>query len=110
MKRAGNCYENSYKALEDMGQFGFVLCHGVCLGWGGEIKGKRYGHAWIENENCVIDNGRAWSKGLYYSLVDPQHVKRFTLREMYKEALEHEHFGPWNLAIELTESLLDIED
>ena len=70
----GDCYEAAGKYMVENCQAGdcnLVLVHGEVQGQG-PLAGVRYGHAWVEDGNMVIDksNGRnlKMAKVLYYSI------------------------------------------
>ena len=116
----GDCYEAAAKYMMDECNFGaddcdLALVHGEVSGQG-PLEGVRYGHAWVEDGDTVIDksNGKdlRMPKAIYYALgqinretfgadgYDPvggQNVHRYTWPEMRKKLLDYEHWGPWDL-------------
>ena len=79
------------------------MVHGEVTGQG-SLDGVKYGHAWIEDGNTVIDvsNGKniKMPKKVYYQL---GHIKENGNIHTYKpekfreKILQHEHWGPWDL-------------
>jgi len=116
----GDCYEAAAKYMMDECNFGaddcdIVLVHGE-VGGQGPLEGVRYGHAWVEDGDTVIDksNGKdlRMPKVVYYALgqinretfggggYDPvggQNVHRYTWPEVRKKLLDYKHWGPWDL-------------
>lgn len=108
---AGDCYEAAVLYLLDhclgMGvehpNHNLRLVHGEVAGQG-PLKGKTFGHAWIEDGDLVIDrsNGRdvRIPKFLYYRVgrideLDNFHV--YTPEEVRKKVAETKVYGPWDL-------------
>ena len=97
----GDCFQvNSRLAEKHDG----ILCHGIVIGTGGEMFCLPFVHAWVEPNDdfpLVLDhsNGRTIElpKELYYAMgqIDPAKVVRYTVQEMRRELLAHEHYGPW---------------
>jgi len=92
-----------------------VLVHGEVSGQG-SLEGVRYGHAWVEDGDTVIDqsNGRDLRvpKVFYYTLgqissetfddegyspMGGQNVHKYTWEEAREKIIESEHWGPWDL-------------
>lgn len=99
----GDCYEVALGVLLDFGSGSdAVLCHGVPLGTGGEAKGLRFGHAWVEVGDMVIDRSNGHDvempRVLYYAIgnIEPERVRRYNWREAAERALSTEHSGPWH--------------
>ena len=116
---AGDCFEAAGKYIMDNGVSTWlnpdkkidkklILVHGE-VGGQGPLEGVRYGHAWVEDGNMVIDksNGRdiKMPKDVYYALgkVIPDfppfkpNLHKYTPEEFRKQVLRHEHWGPWDL-------------
>lgn len=98
----GNCYEVAGKLIADMDDFPNVfLCHGLVTGQG-KVKGIRFGHAWVEINNIVIDisNGKnvAMEKEMYYRIgnIKDTEVKKYSPAESKLMILKTENFGPWD--------------
>ena len=79
-----------------------MLVHGEVTGQG-PIAGIKFGHAWIEIGDEVLDVSRGRSvrmpKVLYYGLgnVEEDKVFKYTPEEMRRKILEYGHWGPWDL-------------
>lgn len=96
----GDCGETSYKWL--MKLEGATLCHGWPLGTGGNAKGLRYWHAWLETGDGLVlelSNGhrKAIPRDLYYEAgsIDPRLVTRYTREEAEEISDAFNDFGPW---------------
>ena len=118
----GDCYEASGKYIMDecLTDCDLILVHGEVSGQG-ELAGVRYGHAWVEDGDTVIDksNGRdlQMPKILYYTIgqiagVDmskwgqPEfgsdvftegNLHKYTWDQARKKILDYGHWGPWDL-------------
>ena len=65
------------------------LVHGFVLGDSGEIKDKKFGHAWVEGNGYVVDCGSKEKSHLlverdvYYKYwrIDPQECHRYSIQE-----------------------------
>ena len=85
-----------------------LLVHGEVSGQG-PLEGVRFGHAWIEIGDEVIDkaNGKniRMPKDVYYAVGNikdkPGKLFKYTWSEARRKMLEHEHYGPWDLETEL---------
>jgi hypothetical protein len=118
-KATGDCYEAAFNWLFENVLFPFgaplkdeadriFLVHGEVAGQG-PLEGLRYGHAWIEHGDTVIDqsNGgnRRLPKSVYYSMgrIVPEfppfkpNIHRYTPEQARKKVLKHKHYGPWDL-------------
>ena len=82
-----------------------ILVHGEVTGQR-KIAGIKFGHAWIEDGDTVIDMSQGrdirMPKALYYALgnINPSNTFRYTPEEMNKKLLEFKHWGPWDLQTE----------
>ena len=96
----GDCYEAAAKLLYAHRSCpGIVLVHGTVTGQG-PIAGIRYGHAWVEIGDVVLDpsNGRfvCARKSAYYAvgqITEP--TARYEFDEAARQMLETRHYGPW---------------
>ena len=107
MKGEGDCYEAAAKLLYAHRSCpGIVLVHGTVTGqW--PIAGIRYGHAWIEVGDVVLDpsNGRfvCARKADYYAVGEiDESVTRYVFAEAARQMLETRHYGPWEKRLSLT--------
>jgi hypothetical protein len=97
----GNCYEAAAKLLTvHCGCPGVELVHGTVTGQG-PIAGVRYGHAWVEVGDVVLDpsNGQFVVAGKldYYAVGEiTEPVARYAFREAALCMLETGHYGPWD--------------
>jgi hypothetical protein len=101
----GDCYVVNGQEFMDMALLGndssLRLVHGEVTGQG-PLEGVKYGHAWIEDGNMVLDfsNGRSiiMPKSKYYEIGqigDNVHV--YTPKQFQKRVLQYGHWGPWDL-------------
>ena len=104
----GDCYEVAGRySMDNMSKKDRFLVHAQVVGQG-SIKGLKYGHAWIEDEDFVYEmsNGRDLKidKKLYYMLGVVDEKKPLFYRYTFKEAVDKMvttgHFGPWDLKTE----------
>jgi len=99
----GDCYEAAARFVIGNSRCpGIVLVHGEVTGQG-PIAGIRYGHAWAEIGDAVIDpsNGRIVCdrKDAYYCIGKISSVVRYSAEEARQSMLETLHYGPWETAI-----------
>ena len=85
-----------------------ILVHGEVTGQG-RLEGTKYGHAWIEDSETVIDqsNGRdlRLPKMIYYAIarIVPEfppfepNLHKYTAEEARRNLLKYKHYGPWDL-------------
>lgn len=107
----GDCYQAAGRYMMDHGIVGgedIRLVHGEVRGQG-PIEGIRFGHAWIEQGDTVIDvaNGKVSQlpKALYYAFggIYPDlppfkpNIHVYTPEEAREKILEYKHWGPWDL-------------
>lgn len=104
----GRCYEAAAKGVLADRFGGWVLVHGRPLGRGGEAKGRRYGHAWMECGGQVLDrtiSDAPIPRDAYYALgeIDPNdsELYRYTQAQLRLVLQKTEHWGPWE-GIEFT--------
>jgi hypothetical protein len=95
----GDCYVVAgHYALEHPLEEHAHVCHGTAIGHG-PIRGVRFGHAWIEVGDVVIDqsngNDAVMPKSVYYEAGQIMDVHRYTCSEAIRMMAKHEHFGPW---------------
>lgn len=97
--RKGDCYQAAGRFMMDSnGSDNLTLVHGEVQGQG-QLEGVRFGHAWIEKGNLVIDksNGRNLNipKELYYLLGDIKNTVRYSYDEFLSKVAKYKHWGPW---------------
>ena len=101
----GDCYEANGKLFMDLalgGKTGVYLVHGEVTGSGGPVKGKHFGHAWVEQGDTVLDvsNGRnvRISRDAYYLMGRiGENLHRYTWKQALRWMNKTEHWGPWEL-------------
>ena len=97
MKGNGNCYQSAGTLIADMPDDA-LLCHGTVTGQG-PVEGIKFGHAWIEINDIVIDksngNNICMDKERYYSIGKIKNVRRYSKSTALKNLLKYETFGPW---------------
>ena len=107
MKGEGDCYEAAAKLLYAHRSCpGIVLVHGTVTGQG-PIAGIRYGHAWIEIGDVVLDpsNRRlvCARKSAYYAAGEIREpLSRYDFEAAARQMLETRHYGPWEKRLSLT--------
>lgn len=77
---------------------GLRLAHGTALGLGGEAKGKRYGHAWVELGALVFDvtvRPEPFDLRSYYALGNLDGVRLYRPSEARRWLARSTHYGPW---------------
>lgn len=84
-----------------------LLVHGLPVGTGGEVRGLRYWHAWVEYEirdnvflvhdDTLEERFRLFERDTYYRIgqLSDEHVWRFTADQATEEMQTREHMGPW---------------
>lgn len=101
--KKGNCYEAAGRYIMNSKDDGLMLVHGEVEGQG-EIDGVRFGHAWLEKGDKVIDvsNGKQLEipKFVYYQLgnIDKiNNLKKYNHTDSLKNMVRYKHWGPWDL-------------
>lgn len=109
MKARGDCFEVAGKYVAGLGGTGRgsgVLVHGLVTGQG-PVAGLRFGHAWVEIGDEVMDrsNGRnlRLPRAVYYATgkIDASSTFRYTPEQAREKMLDTGHYGPWDLKSEL---------
>tara|TARA_R110000796_G_scaffold123761_1_gene238118 strand:- start:1321 stop:1758 length:438 start_codon:yes stop_codon:yes gene_type:complete len=100
----GDCYPVAGRlAINFIGDNKAKLVHGMVNGQG-SLEGIRFGHAWVEYGNKVLDhsNGkkREVPKSVYYKLgkIKPEQNKYYTSEEAIKWMMKSKHWGPWQMS------------
>lgn len=106
----GDCFPSAVH--EVMADPSLTLVHGLPLGTGGDVEGKRYWHAWAERRltfqrpgggeahiDIVYDssnnNNIEMPADMYYDLGHIEQTWRYTQAEMKAKLDEFGHYGPW---------------
>lgn len=105
-KRDGDCFKVAADLVVDHSfpskYKGAVLVHGMASGRG-EISGVRFGHAWVEIGDEVIDYSNGLNarlpKELYYAIGNIKTTLRYSRKETMMNLMEHKHYGPWEKEI-----------
>lgn len=101
LEGSGDCYQAAVNVLMKNMDKG-ILVHGMVNGQG-RLEGVRFGHAWVEVGNKVLDysNGNKITlpKRAYYGLgkVNPKECKYYKYREAAEFMLDKGHYGPWEM-------------
>ena len=105
-KGKGRCFENAVKfMLTTEGNPNYKLVHGYPTGTGGNAKGIKYGHAWVElSDEVVIDPSISGKppkfclKNVYYEVgsIKEKEVRKYTYDEMREQMLLTNHYGIWH--------------
>lgn len=92
----GECYSYAYARVREGG----MLVHATVRDpW----SGKRYGHAWVEDDGYVYDwqtsvglgTGKPRTYAAFYDLYQPEQLRFFDTTAAAVNALRHRHYGPW---------------
>ena len=99
--KLGNCYESSWKLHSKKYP---VLVHGIVTGSAGKIKGKKFGHAWLEFENGIsfcydAELDQLFPLELYYRAGKIEYTRKYSLWLAVKESTIHGTYGPWDSKI-----------
>ena len=98
----GDCYQAAVNVLMRNMDKG-TLVHGMVNGHG-RLEGIRFGHAWVEIGNKVLDysNGNkvTMPKKAYYALgrVNPNECKYYKYKKAAQFMLNRGHYGPWEMS------------
>ena len=104
----GDCFEVAGRAMIDMTEeqetYGMKMIHAYVYGQG-ELKGRRFPHAWVEQGDVVLDNSNGNSivmrKEQYYPLGGVVEEKgayaSYDKEKTMINMLKHGHYGPWDL-------------
>ena len=96
----GDCYEAAAMfVVAHAKSHGIRLVHGEVTGTGGEVLGIRYGHAWVELGDVVIDpsNGRCVvvRRPVYYAVGQAASTRAYTPDQAIRFLIDTRHYGPW---------------
>lgn len=110
----GDCYQAAGRLMTSLPD-GHTLVHGMVNGQG-SLDGKRFGHAWVETDDTVLDysNGRELEipKAVYYAIgrIKEDDNKYYNKDETLKWILKTEHWGPWEMSGDVVDISEDIPD
>lgn len=99
------CYENAYAFITANLNAGWLLVHGIAVGQGGEAKGHRFGHAWVENRTgpvaVVYDptKDKLLPAPLYYHAGGIDYTVAYDDYTALAIAVRHGSPGPWDPTI-----------
>ena len=116
----GKCFQSSIQKMidlitKDKGLADDIkLAHGIVTGQGGAVKGKKYGHAWLEIKDAVVHDceaGATLIKNDYYKKgnIDPATVKLYDFQDVRYWISKEETYGPWELEMPEDEKELQKE-
>ncbi len=118
----GDCYEANGRAFQDNNSPTARLIHADITPRLGNMAGRTYGHAWIEDGNKLVDhttvgtnvmalisgfddlpdNLGVSSKSIFYGIADPKNIKRYDSEALFKMITKHQTWGPWETTSEGT--------
>lgn len=110
----GDCYQAAGRLMTSLPD-GHTLVHGMVNGQGA-LEGKRFGHAWVESDDTVLDhsNGRKLEipKAVYYALgrIEEDENKYYDRDEALKWILKAKHWGPWEMSGDTVDISEDVPD
>ncbi len=103
--RLGDCYEVAGLFMMDNEHAaGFekpILVHGIVEGQG-DLKGTRFGHAWIEIGEGIIVIDKSNGNDItmlakdYYRVGKIEKTAKYTYKQAMDNMLKHKHFGAWD--------------
>lgn len=101
----GRCYIRSFGFMSKLTpeqEKHALLVHGKVVGVEGRLANVRYGHAWVEVDDFVLEFPYRkklpirTKKNIYYMLNRVSEVKKYSKSEMYEVGLANGgHYGPW---------------
>jgi len=101
--KMGDCYQAAGRLIMNfIGDENHILVHGMVNGQG-MLESKRYGHAWVEYKNKVLDhsNGRKLEipKDAYYAIgrINSKECKYYDPGKAAGWMLKEKHWGPWEM-------------
>jgi len=115
---AGDCFEIANRAMihmtEEQETYGMKCVHAYVYGQG-ELKGRRFPHAWNEQGDVVLDNSNGnnivMRKEQYYALggvvQESGAYVTYDKDDCLIKMLKHSHYGPWDLNDSLDEGIPD---
>jgi len=99
--QGGDCFVVSYQYFQKnaLRNDKLRLVHGLVTGQGA-IEGIVYNHAWVEDDNMVIDktlpkNMQKIPKSLYYKMGKIKTTYKYNYEEVLEKVVEIGTYGPW---------------
>ena len=114
----GDCFEVANRAMigmtEEQEVYGMKCIHAYVYGQG-DLKGRRFPHAWNEQGDVVFDNSNGnnivMRKEQYYALggvvQESGAYVTYDKDDCLIKMLKHSHYGPWDLNDSLDENIPD---
>ena len=114
----GDCFEIANRAMIDITEeqevYGMKCVHAYVYGQG-DLKGRRFPHAWNEQGDVVFDNSNGnnivMRKEQYYALggvvQESGAYATYDKEDCLIKMLKHSHYGPWDLNDSLDENIPD---
>jgi len=102
LENKGDCYRAAGNLVMELPD-GAKLVHGMVNGQGA-LAGLRFGHAWCEYNNKVLDhsngNKQEIPKALYYAVghINPKECKYYDMEKTAILMLKKKHWGPWEMS------------
>lgn len=110
----GDCYQAAGRLSHRfLGDKNAKLVHGMVHGQG-KLSGIKYGHAWVEWKDKVLDhsNGKKIElpKAIYYAMgnITPKDCIYYTPDDSIKWTMKTKHWGPWEMSgdsVTITENI-----
>ena len=106
-KVTGNCFQTAVDV--QLQKPDWIIVHGLPLGRGGNAKGLRYPHAWLESpDRQMVFDTSLHEKGLepyvdkqmYYDLGNILWTVTYDFSATRKQLDMHGHYGPWHSKLE----------
>lgn len=97
LEGGGNCYQANCEKFLELHMEQLTLVHGLVVG-----KGVTHPHCWVEDtkNETVLDfsNGNSYElpKEVYYNLGQVSRTKHYSIKEVYKQLVIHNHYGAWD--------------
>ena len=124
-RKRGNCFGDAFDYIFHegviRGRNNLILVHAIICPLMGPLSGVRFGHAWVEDGDNVIDTSRnniVMDKQSFYLLgglinlptgefnpnqhltIKEEDIHRYSVQEAKKMVVEHEMYGPWEEVFE----------
>ena len=111
MAGTGDCFSTANRLAT--ANMDYDVVHALVYGQG-KLKGRRFGHAWCEKGNMVIDKSNGndiyMTRSAYYAIAgvrkkEPGAYVRYTSTQAMIKMIKNKHHGPWDLNLSLEEDL-----